>query len=226
MLDRIDRKAKKRQVFEAFAHRLNEACDAAGIPPFKQGRQSYFKDRLNVSAEAVRRWFAGESLPRQEMLVAIAAALKVDPSWLAYGDRDRPKGQTAVTVEESAAANYVAGLMQLGGAAVAFTPNGPGAFTAIRRGVQANVFVAQASAIKGGLVLEVPHEFEGLFVVGVVAEPEHVHAVVVDHDVIAGAQMRNAMRRVEIEVTKKGVAAGGSILRPLTIAGIAAGIGG
>lgn len=85
----------------AFAARLRDACDKAGAPPPDQRRSLWIRDEMGhrfrepVTVEVVRKWLAGEALPRPRKLKKLAELLGVDEGWLYSGMR---KG-----VEEEAA---------------------------------------------------------------------------------------------------------------------------
>ena len=69
-----------------FKERLEKACDTCvDIPPFGRGRQTIIAKKLGVSAEAVRKWFSGESTPRPKTMKALAKTLGEDYVWLALG---------------------------------------------------------------------------------------------------------------------------------------------
>ena len=69
-----------------FNQRLIEACEASDvIPAFGRGRQTYIAKALGVSQEAVRKWFAGESVPRRKSAEKLAKLLDVRYSWLMLG---------------------------------------------------------------------------------------------------------------------------------------------
>ena len=69
-----------------FAQRFTQACDdSVIIPPYGKGRQVAIAKRLNVTQEAVRKWFAGESIPRPTTVRALAEYLQVDEPWLVLG---------------------------------------------------------------------------------------------------------------------------------------------
>ena len=56
-----------------FAKRLLEACNASDeIPEYGKGQQTHLASLLNVSQEAVRKWFAGETVPRASMSMKLA----------------------------------------------------------------------------------------------------------------------------------------------------------
>ena len=69
-----------------FATRLLEACNASDeIPDYGKGQQTAIAARLNVSQEAVRKWLAGETVPRAAMSKRLAELLGVKHSWLMLG---------------------------------------------------------------------------------------------------------------------------------------------
>lgn len=69
-----------------FKQRFNEACEASDVvPAFNRGRQTYIAKALGVSQEAVRKWFAGESVPRSEAAIKLAKLLNVKHAWLILG---------------------------------------------------------------------------------------------------------------------------------------------
>ncbi len=69
-----------------FATRLLEACNASDeIPDYGKGQQTGIAARLNVSQEAVRKWLAGETVPRSAMSKRLAELLGVKHSWLMLG---------------------------------------------------------------------------------------------------------------------------------------------
>jgi transcriptional regulator with XRE-family HTH domain len=69
-----------------FEKRLLEACAGNDdIPQFGKGQQTYLAEKLNISQEAVRKWFAGDTVPRQRLCKDLAKVLGVKHSWLALG---------------------------------------------------------------------------------------------------------------------------------------------
>ena len=69
-----------------FATRLLEACNASEvIPDYGKGQQTEIAARLDVSQEAVRKWFAGETVPRSALSKRLASLLGVKHSWLMLG---------------------------------------------------------------------------------------------------------------------------------------------
>lgn len=71
-----------------FAHRLRDAMQAAGY----EAKPSVLEREFNLhymgqpmTLHGVRRWLLGESLPRQDKLVALAEWLRISPQELRYG---------------------------------------------------------------------------------------------------------------------------------------------
>lgn len=73
-----------------FAERLHRALAASGRTSNNTidiARE--FNDRhpaLAVTYHAVRKWFCGDAIPKQEKMRALADMLNVRPDWLRYGD--------------------------------------------------------------------------------------------------------------------------------------------
>lgn len=78
---------KKAAGTEGFVRRLNQACDDVPhiIPAHGEGRQIELAKRLGMSQEGIRKWFAGESMPRREAMQKLARLLEVEEPWLALG---------------------------------------------------------------------------------------------------------------------------------------------
>lgn len=72
---------------EGFVRRLNQACDDMPhlIPAHGDGRQITLAKRMGMSQEGVRKWFAGESMPRRAAMRKLAQLLDVEEPWLALG---------------------------------------------------------------------------------------------------------------------------------------------
>lgn len=69
-----------------FAQRLQMACsDHPDIPDYGKGLQTELAKRMKVSQEAVRKWLAGDSQPRQPAMIRLAKMLDVEYVWLALG---------------------------------------------------------------------------------------------------------------------------------------------
>ncbi|WP_051246241.1 helix-turn-helix domain-containing protein [Thioalkalivibrio sp. ALE19] len=74
---------------EAFAQRLNAACDAIGIPPKGKGRQNAVAQLFQVTQKGARKWLEGEAFPKHARLLEIAEKLGVNFEWLASGTGKR-----------------------------------------------------------------------------------------------------------------------------------------
>lgn len=55
------------------------------VPRFGKGQQTYISRELGCSQEAVRKWFAGESVPRAKIGAKLASLLDVSYTWLMLG---------------------------------------------------------------------------------------------------------------------------------------------
>lgn len=139
-----------------FAKRLESACEANPHCPTDEyrGKKKWIYDNLEeqfgikVSAEAVRKWFAGEARPRRKVMTAVARLLEVDEGWLYLGikpelDQKEKKARNAVA---DAAVNVVAGIIQMQGAHIAFPDEAtPGVdLYAIVNGKQRTIVVRMA----------------------------------------------------------------------------------
>ncbi|KAE8546177.1 helix-turn-helix domain-containing protein [Marinobacter nauticus] len=131
-----------------FAQRLKLACDRSpNVPEYGKGQQTWFKDRMGVSQEAVRRWFEGESRPRPKLMAQLAKLLDVDEAWLALGTStdmsDKERRQYKERVD--AACYMVFGIFMAAGYSCAFADEpGDVDFYAIRGGKQTAVSVTTA----------------------------------------------------------------------------------
>jgi len=75
-----------------FAARLKRVCDEhSGTPDLHYGRLGWIRHQLGerfdqaVSAETVRRWLAGEAIPRRDKIVSLASLFEVNIAWLSLG---------------------------------------------------------------------------------------------------------------------------------------------
>lgn len=170
---------------KGFAKRLNTACDGhPHIPAYGQGRQSWFKDTLGVSHEAVSRWFSGASRPRPMKMRELARVLEVDEAWLALGIT--PELDPAYTrlrnTQGEGASNAFMGLAQLNGARVALPDDKDPRvafvdFYAVFRGQQVPFHVGLATEIAAGTYkLTIPKQYDQCITVGAVhASSMRVH---------------------------------------------------
>jgi hypothetical protein len=185
---------------KAFAQRLNSACDGhPHIPAYGQGRQTWVKEKLDVSHEAVRKWFTGESRPRPDKMKILAMNLEVDEAWLALGitPDQTPREKKARDATAEGAVNVVTGLLQMNGATCAFPAEQDPAsgyvnVYAIMRGVQLAIHVSLAKKLGDNQwKFIIPKEYEQCRVLGAIhVRPNRLHLVSMDHDMIDRYRVR------------------------------------
>lgn len=158
-----------------FAQRLTQACDDnTAIPEYGKGRQVVIAKRLKVSQEAVRKWFAGEAVPKQGKMKELADFLEADEAWLTLGvepELDRTAKRTSRRIVEGAV-NIFVGMITIEGGQCAF----PGEkdprsafvdFYAIMRGTQMAVHVSVGREVsKDRFEFIIPREHSDVRCVG------------------------------------------------------------
>ncbi|MER9524007.1 hypothetical protein NKI96_10525 [Mesorhizobium sp. M0292] len=169
-----------------FGRRLEQACDGhPDVPPLNFGRLGWFVEQLamhdvHVANETVRKWFAGETLPRRQPQHALAQILKVDEGWLVTGkspefSETQRKNHNVVA---GGAVNVVAGFIQIGGGHPSFPEDGDELakaskinLYAIIRGAHYRFHVSALIGERGGYFV-VPHEASAnAIVLGVIPLP-------------------------------------------------------
>lgn len=185
---------------KGFSKRLNTACDGhPHIPEYGHGRQTWIKERLNVSHEAVRKWFTGTSRPRPDKMRELALALEVDEAWLSLGIAPdlEPRERRARNAQADGAVNLVTGLIQMNGGHCAFPDikDPRGGFVdvyAIVRGTSYSVHVSLATTFAEGMFnFVVPKEYQECRVIGVVhARSTRVHLIDMTTDMIDRFKVR------------------------------------
>lgn len=80
----------KDQIKQTFALRLRDAYGRSPHTPKGHGTYVWVKERMaergvEVTAETVRRWFAGMVMPRSDAMQALAGIVGVNPGFLAHG---------------------------------------------------------------------------------------------------------------------------------------------
>lgn len=175
---------QKRVEHKAFAQRMHQACDGnSSVPLPNYGRLQWFVDQfeakfgIETTPESVRKWFAGEALPRPKTMTRLAQILEVDEAWLSLGkavELDQ-RQQRLRNAEADGVVNVVAGLIQMCGANPAFPePDDRRAerehidVYAIIRGAQYAIHVVLAADTEDSVRFAVPVEAIDTFVVGVV----------------------------------------------------------
>lgn len=108
---------------------MDQACDAnPRVPAKNYGRLGWFVNEfetrynVKVTAETIRKWFAGEVRPRHKTLMMLAQILQVDDAWFAVGrDNAVPEKQRKLHgAQANGVVNVIAGLVQLDGGTPAF----------------------------------------------------------------------------------------------------------
>lgn len=171
-----------------FGRRLVQACEGnPDVPPLNFGRLGWFVEELEkhgveVAAETVRKWFAGETMPRRAPAQALARILKVDEGWLLTGKNPNfsEVELRRHNVVAGGVVNVVAGFIQLAGNHPSF-PDDDDALAqaskvnlyAIIRGAHYRFHIAPVIGERGGYFV-VPHEANSnnTIVLGVVPQPE------------------------------------------------------
>ena len=72
-----------------FAQRVKTALAARNMPASATALQRAFNElypELSISVHAARKWIAGESIPTQARLRAVADVLQVSATWLRFGE--------------------------------------------------------------------------------------------------------------------------------------------
>lgn len=208
---------------KGFAKRLEIACENNPNCPTDEyrGKQKWIYDNLEsrygvrVSPEAVRKWFAGETQPRRDVLNLIAQILEVDPAWLSLGitpEDKTPQEKRKRNAIADGVVNYLAGLIQLSGGSIAFPEGGeaddvqPDLFAIIKGKQYAfQVKKFQPAAETHELRIRVPTKAENHVVIGVAAtdSPLVFDVIRLSTDVIAKhGKGRGSL--VELNVTHKG----------------------
>lgn len=185
---------------KAFAQRLNLACDGhPEIPPYGSGRQTWIKEKMDVSHEAVRKWFTGEARPRPAMMRRLKALLEVDEAWLSLGiaPEMQPKERKARNAIAEGAVNVFTGMIQINGGNVAFPDEKDprseyvDLYTIIR-GSQFAIHVALGQRMSENVYrFSVPREYDQCTVVGAIqAFPMRMHFIAMSNDMIDRHKVR------------------------------------
>lgn len=88
---------------QGFSRRLREALRKACpglVSPTDIAREFNLRYHGNpVTAQAVRKWLAGKSLPPQDKIRTLALWLDVQPPWLRFGETERRQGHVSARQE-------------------------------------------------------------------------------------------------------------------------------
>jgi len=128
-----------------FHQRLRQACaDHPDIPDYGKGLQTELAKHMRVSQEAVRKWLAGETQPRQPAMIRLSKFLGVEYVWLALGTSETEFARLKqVSAEHDGAVHALIAFMILKGYNVAFPTDEvtQADIHAIGHGVQRNLAV-------------------------------------------------------------------------------------
>ena len=86
-----------------FAQRVKTALAARDMPASATALQRTFNERypeLAISVHAARKWIAGESIPTQARLRAVADVLQVSATWLRFGEEVAVSKNKSLSVQE------------------------------------------------------------------------------------------------------------------------------
>lgn len=143
-----------RVIVSEFYTRLLQACrENPDIPEYGKGQQTFIAQRLAVSQEAVRKWFAGESKPKAPVGRKLAELLGVDYVWLALGTShgEIEKRREAAGRQDSAVYALMAFLIEKGHSAAFDNENENVDIATIYQGQQNHIAVRLAEGKKDGL---------------------------------------------------------------------------
>ena len=166
-----DPEVRDKTAAKKFSQRLIEACEASpNIPEYGKGRQVVIANELGISQEAVRKYFSGESMPKQEKMRRLAAFLEVEQAWLALGEKSEVSRDAKRLAGKIADASvlFTAGTIQMAGGNCAFpAEDDPKVDSvdiyAILKGVRYDINVASAHELSPGMFeVVVPREFKEL----------------------------------------------------------------
>lgn len=173
---------RKKQIHRDFGKRLTQAADNHPHTPLPNyGRLGWVKEQLDLlgqptTIESVRRWFAGESRPRDTTLKKLAEIFQVDDAWLTigYAPELTPKEKVVRSREASGAVNVLAGVIQMEGGHPAFPDDGDADVDlhAIIRGAKYE-FKVVLSRKDAPFKFVVPSDTAGCIVIGIVPRENH-----------------------------------------------------
>lgn len=137
-----------------FYTRLLQACrENPDIPVYGRGQQTFIAQRLGVSQEAVRKWFAGDSKPKSAVGRKLADLLGVDYVWLALGTShgEIEKRREAAGRQDAAVYALMAFLIEKGHSAAFDNYSDNVDIVTIYQGQQNHIAVKQAEGKKENL---------------------------------------------------------------------------
>lgn len=189
MLNALEASPKKKIAHPEFAQRMQMACDEnPNVPLPNHGRLGWFVTEIDrrfgtsPTIETVRKWFAGETIPRTKMMGYLAAVLEVDHAWLAVGSTSQvsEKQKKVRNAAADGAVNLLAGLIQICGGSPAFPDEKDRRaredkidLYAVIKGAQYALHVCSAESSEGAHEFVIPAEAaRSAFVIGLVRTGE------------------------------------------------------
>jgi transcriptional regulator with XRE-family HTH domain len=198
-----------------FATRLEQAVEKMGavIPGYREGKHTVIAKKLDVSPEAVRKWFAGEAAPRWKTMVALAKYLDVDAGWLysGSGEATTAKDKKTLNTKIDGVAHLALGMAKIEGASCA-PPDLQDPrrdfidFIMIKGGVQAAIHTSLGREISpGSYEFAVPSAFEQVRNVGFVFHsPTKIHIIDLKPDLIAAHKVPHGSDKAVVVTHKNG----------------------
>lgn len=201
--------------YKDFARRLEEAVVnmGAAIPGYREGRHTVIARKLDVSPEAVRKWFAGEAAPRARTMAALAKFLDVDAGWLysGNGDPSSAKDKKTLNTKIDGVAHLALGMAKIEGASCA-PPDLKDPrhdfidFIMIKGGVQAAIHTSLGREISpGNYEFTVPNSFEQVRNIGFVFyNPTKIHMLDLKSELITAHKVPKGSDKAVVVTHKNG----------------------
>gem|GEM_PF-2745489 len=141
-----------------FKDRLSLACERAGLPPKGRGRNTYLAHHLEISEQAVSKYFELTAVPRRATLAKMAKLLNCDPVWLALGiePAESEAQRRDVVKQVNAAEDLLASLMTMAGWSIARGGEKEADLIAIKAGIIRHIDVKALVSGKGRLAIRLP----------------------------------------------------------------------
>lgn len=137
-----------------FVKRLTiAATNSVDCPSLGKGLFTYIAQGMNVTPEAVRKWFQGETLPRVKKMQQLSRILDCDYVWLSTGDSlDNQRDKRVFNLRQHSSVFAAASFLTQNGWAVAFA-EAPADILAVKSGSFTNYAVHTCGSATGEYVL-------------------------------------------------------------------------
>ena len=208
---------------EDFRDRFIKSCDASvDIPDHGYGRQVHIAKALGVSQEGVRKWFSGESKPRDKAMKKLSALLNVDYAWLSIGaELLGTEKFRAVARYQNAGVYALTSYLISAGCNVAFSEDlqDDSDITAVCNG-KLFKFLALPSAVIGNKNAEFEIENKGIkkgvTLVGCILK-DQLNEASITYDFVDLTDLPQGTARIKLDPKNNCYKSGKKILQPLTI---------